>query len=67
MKKSKEFYDIIISYAYENEDFNTVDEAFMDILDYKETILSQRSYNIVLSANPRFFKDIVMKELIEVK
>jgi hypothetical protein len=39
----------------------------MDILDYKETILSTRSYNIVLSANPRFFKDIVMKELIEVK
>lgn len=59
-------YDQAIEILYKNKDYEFAIEVFLDVLDYDTTILNAKTFNIVLCSNDKFFKDKMLKELIEV-
>jgi hypothetical protein len=66
MKKETYIYDLYIEKAYLNKDYDEAVNAFLDILDYDETILNAETYNILLYVNKQFLKDKIYFEVLQV-
>jgi hypothetical protein len=67
IKKEAKIYDILIQTAFANKDFNAAVEAFLDILDYKNTKLQYETYvKLIYSNEQLLLKDTVFVELLEV-
>jgi len=59
-------YDIYIENAIIKKDFESAIQAFLDILDYNETVLSLRTYNMLISTYDLFLQDAPLFNLFEV-
>ncbi len=66
IKKTPQVYEIFVKYAYENKEYEHCVNAFLDILDYKETILNEETYGKIIYSNKYFVKDRIFVELLEV-
>lgn len=66
MKKEPLFYDIFIKNAFINKENDLIIEAFLDILDYDETVLTIKSYNVLISTYEYFLQDTHLFKLLEV-
>jgi len=59
-------YDIFIENAIIKKDNNSAIEAFLDILDYNETLLKLKTYNILISTYEMFLLDSQLFDVFEV-
>lgn len=58
-------YDIYIKNAFEQKDYEECVNSFLDILDYKNNILHEDSYKMVLIANNNLIKDKIFYQIYE--
>lgn len=66
IKKPNSIYNIFIQAAYKNKEFDQCVNAFLDILDYQETVLDVETYKKVIYSNANLLKDKIFIELLEV-
>ena len=66
IKKTNLVYDILIKNAYDNKDYDLCVNAFLDIIDYRETVLNEETYIKIIFSNKYFIKDKIFVELLEV-
>lgn len=66
INKEAIIYDIFIENAIIKKDIDSAIQAFLDILDYNQTILNLRTYNMLISTYDLFLQDTNLFNLFEV-
>jgi hypothetical protein len=57
IKKTGLVYDLYIKHAYNNKEYDQCVNAFLDIIDYNDTVLDLETYKKIIYSNVNFVKD----------